>query len=247
MKMVTGEEERVSDLLRTSESFLRYLAEWETDLAVLPLAQVVREAGGPGGVAIHVVDLTIGFCDTGRLASPRIAAIVFPVVDLLSRAHDAGVKHFLLIQDAHPADSPEFEEFGPHCVVGSPEAQTVPELEALPFSNRFLKIPKRSISPSIGTELESWMAAHPEVTRHIVVGDCTDICVYQTAMYLKMRANALMLEYEVLVPEDCVQTYDFSVERAQAIGAIPHDGDLLHLIALYHMALNGVRVVRTIT
>jgi len=66
-------------------------------------------------------------------------------------------------------------------------------------------------------------------------------------MYLKMRANALMLEYEVLVPEDCVQTYDFSVERAQAIGAIPHDGDLLHLIALYHMALNGVRVVRTIT
>ena len=186
------------------------MAEWEADLAVLPLAQVVREAGGPGGVALHVVDLIVGFCDTGRLASPRIAAIVFLIVDLPCRAHAAGVKHFLLIQDAHPEGSPEFEAFGPHCVVGTPEAKTVPELDALPFSNQFLRIPKtldqplhrhragvldgRSIRRSPGT---SSLATAP-ISANTPNRDV-----------LKMRANALMLEHEVLVPEDCVQTYDF--------------------------------------
>jgi hypothetical protein len=40
-----------------------------------------------------------------------------------------------------------------------------------------------------------------------------------------------------------VDTYDMAVDIAKSIGAIPHDGDLLHAIFLYHMALNGVEVV----
>jgi hypothetical protein len=36
------------------------------------------------------------------------------------------------------------------------------------------------------------------------------------------------------------------VETAQEIGAMPHDGDLLHRIFLYQMALNGVEVVASL-
>lgn len=240
----TIEEDQARELLRTSEPFLRYLAEWEAALAVQPLAEVVREAGGPGGVAIYAVDVTIGFCDTGRLASPRVGAIVAPIVALLRRAHELGIDKFVLPQDAHTPDSPEFEQYGPHCVAGTDEAQTVPELRSLPFADQFVLVPKRSISTHIGTEMESWVASHPEVTHHIVVGDCTDICVYQQAMYLKMRANALNLDHTVIVPEECVQTYDVPVDVGRDLGITPHDGDLLHLVFLYHMALNGVRIVR---
>lgn len=239
--------ERVPQLMARAEPFLRYLVEWESSLEERPLAQVVNEAGGPGSVAIHAVDVTIGFCSMGRLASPRIAAIVPPIVALFQRAHELGVEQFVLPQDAHPPDSPEFEEYGPHCIVGTAEAVTVPELQSLPFADRFVVVPKRSISTAIGTELEAWLSGHPEITRHIVVGDCTDICVYQHAVYLKTRANALALDQEVIVPEECVQTYDFPVAVAQAVGATPHDGDLLHLVFLYHMMLNGVRVVRRLT
>jgi hypothetical protein len=36
------------------------------------------------------------------------------------------------------------------------------------------------------------------------------------------------------------------IEVANAIGALPHNGDFLHLVFLYHMRLNGVEVVREI-
>ena len=50
----------------------------------------------------------------------------------------------------------------------------------------------------------------------------------------------------VIVPENAVQTYDMPVETASAIGALPHHGDFMHLVFLYHMRLNGVEVVREI-
>jgi nicotinamidase-related amidase len=120
----------------------------------------------------------------------------------------------------------------------------VDELKALPFSDSFVIIPKNSVSCDIGTDLDPWLETHPRVTTFIVAGDCTDICVYLMAMHLRLRANVLGVgEARVIIPADCVQTYDLSVEAAAQVGALPHDGDLLHSIFLYHMALNGIEVV----
>ena len=50
----------------------------------------------------------------------------------------------------------------------------------------------------------------------------------------------------IIVPADCVDTYDLPVETAERVGALPHDANLLHPLFLYHMALNGALVVRNI-
>ena len=65
-------------------------------------------------------------------------------------------------------------------------------------------------------------------------------------MYLKLQANARNEKSRVILPVDCVDTYDLPVHVANDIGAIPHDGDLLHYIFLYHMMLNGIEVVAMI-
>jgi nicotinamidase-related amidase len=80
----------------------------------------------------------------------------------------------------------------------------------------------------------------------IVVGDCTDLCVYQAAMALKTRSLANHLGQRVIVPADCVATYDLPVEPALAVGAQPHDGDLLHHVFLHSMSQNGVEIVARI-
>jgi nicotinamidase-related amidase len=129
-------------------------------------------------------------------------------------------------------------------VAGTAESETIDELSGLPFSNQFTIFPKNTISSDLGTGFDAWLEAHPKVTTFIVVGDCTDICVYQAAMHLRVRANVLgQRDVRVIVPADCVQTYDLPVETALELGALPHDGDLLHRAFLYHMALNGVEVV----
>jgi hypothetical protein len=77
----------------------------------------------------------------------------------------------------------------------------------------------------------------------IVVGDCTDLCTYQVAVPLKLAANQADRPLRIVVPRDCVQTYDLPVDIAQRVGAPPHAGDLLHEVFLYHMALHGIEVV----
>jgi nicotinamidase-related amidase len=220
--------------------FLEWLDGWRKGLERRYLAEVFP---APDRAAIMSVDLINGFCYEGPLASPRVAGVVPAVVALFEKAHASGVGHFVLFQDTHSDVAPEFGAFGPHCVAGTSQADTVPELEELPFSGRFLIIEKNSISSAIGTDLDRWLRANGGIDSFVVVGDCTDLCVYQLAMHLKLTANAANIERTVIVPADCVNTYDMPVDRAGELGVLPHDGDLLHSLFLYHMALNGIYVI----
>jgi nicotinamidase-related amidase len=230
--------------IERSRPFLEAVEAWYRALPSISLRDLCLS---PARVAVFCVDLVVGFCYEGPLSSPRVAAIVPPIVDLFQRAYDLGVRYFLLPQDQHPRQAVEFEAFGPHCLVGTREAETVPELRALPFSHLFQIIPKNSLNAALETGLNDWVDVHPGVHIYIVVGDCTDLCVYQLAMHLRLRANAKGLKRRVIVPANCVDTYDLPVERARELGLLPHDGDLLHRLFLYHMALNGVEVVRELT
>jgi nicotinamidase-related amidase len=228
-----------------SKPFLEWLTRWEGNLPEVDVGEVISD---PASVALISVDLTNGFCCAGPLASPRVAGIVPAAVHLFHRVYDLGVRHFLLLQDTHDADAIEFSAYPPHAVAGTAESETSDALKDLPFADLFVIMPKNSVSCDIGTDLGPWLEAHPAVTTFIVVGDCTDICVYLAAMYLRLRANVLGLrDVRVIVPADCVQTYDMSVATAEELGALPHDGDLLHRVFLYHMALNGIQVLAHLT
>jgi nicotinamidase-related amidase len=232
-------------LLAGSEPFLAWLGDWYDRLPTVPLGEVVRD---PARTALISVDMINGFCYEGPLSGPRVAGIVEPIAALMQAVHNAGVRRFVLTQDTHDPAAPEFAQWGPHCVRGTSEAATVSAFTALPFADEFVVVEKNSISSSHSTGFDAWLddPAQAPVDTFIVVGDCTDLCTYQLAMHLKIRANAAGREVRVVVPEDCVQTFDVPVPVAEQLGILPHDGDLHHLFFLYHMALNGCEVVRHI-
>jgi nicotinamidase-related amidase len=232
-------------MIAGSAPFLAWLADWYDHLPTVTLGEVIRD---PARTALVSVDVINGFCYEGPLSSPRVANIVAPIASLIQASHDAGVRRFVLIQESHEPDAPEFDQFGPHCVRGTHEAATVDAFLELPFADAFVVMGKNSISASLGTGFPTWLDApeQQEVDTFLVVGDCTDLCAYQGAMFLKLRANAADHPVRVVIPEDCVQTYDLPVDVAQQIGAMPHGGDLHHLFFLYHLALNGCEVVRQV-
>lgn len=235
----------MNQLVKDAFPFLNWIGDWKRKLPALDLADIIED---PASVAVLSVDVINGFCYEGPLSSPRVASIVPHIVRLFERAHSLGVRHFILTQDTHEEEAVEFGSFAPHCVQGTNESETVPEFKALPFFDEFTIIPKNSISSTIGTELPAWLDDHPEVTTFIIVGDCTDLCIYQLAIHLRLRANALHHATErVILLADCVDTYDLPVQVAEELDAFPHHGDLLHLIFLYSMALNGVEVVASAT
>lgn len=234
-----------TNFVEQSRDFLSALVEWERTLPSIAWSDL-REEAQQGRVALISVDMINGFCHEGVLSSLRVQGIIPAVVAAFEGAYAIGVREFVLAQDCHTPDSVEFADFPPHCQAGTSEADTIPELASLPFANLYQVVPKNSLNAFYGTHLGEWLDAHRNLSAVVVVGDCTDLCVHQSAMHLKLYANAYNLKMRVIVPEDAVQTYDMSIETANALGALPHDGDFMHLIFLYHMRLNGVEVVREI-
>ncbi|HET7010004.1 MAG TPA: isochorismatase family cysteine hydrolase [Anaerolineales bacterium] len=223
--------------------FFAYIDSWLETLPTVRLSSLVE---APARAAIISVDVINGFCHEGPLASPRVKTIIGPIVRLFNLAWEAGVRHILLSQDTHDPQAVEFAQYPPHCIRGTSESQTVPEIRALPFFDQMTILEKNSIQSALNTQLDAWIAAHPEVDSYVVVGDCTDLCTYQLAMHLRLDANARQVQRRIVVPVDCTDTYDLPVEQAAALGAVPHDAEVLHRIFLYSMHLNGVRLVASI-
>jgi nicotinamidase-related amidase len=229
-----------SSLPAQSQPFLDYLDSWFAGLPALPINQAIPD---PRKTAILSVDITHGFCYEGSLSSPRVAGIVEPITSLLERSWERGVRNMILTQDAHEPEAVEFAQWPQHCVRGTPEAETVQKIKDLPFFDQMIIFEKNSIASGLNAKLNAWLETHPEVDTFLVVGDCTDLCTYQLAMHLRLDANERQLIRRVIVPADCVQTYDMPVETAQRLGILPHPGDLMHCMFLYHMQMNGMEVV----
>jgi nicotinamidase-related amidase len=230
-------------LAEQARPFFDEIERWQKNLPTLTLAQAIPD---PKRTAIVSVDVINGFCYEGPLSSPRVAEIVTPIRDLFQAAWERGVRQIVLTQDSHEPDAVEFAQWPPHCVRGTSEAQTVAAFTELPFFDQMVVHPKNSIHSGLNTGLETWLSDHPNLDTFIVVGDCTDLCTYQLAMFLRLRANAHQHQHRVIVPANAVDTYDMPVETARQAGILPHPGDVIHALFLYHMALNGVEVVKEI-
>jgi nicotinamidase-related amidase len=92
--------------------------------------------------------------------------------------------------------------FPPHCIVGTVEAEVIPELAKYPGEI----IPKKRYSGFFGTTLEQKLK-ELEPEKIIVCGVLTNICVMHTV------ADARNRDYQVEVPVDCVASPDEEAHR----------------------------------
>jgi nicotinamidase-related amidase len=231
-------------LAEKSKDFLDFLEGWVENLPTLTLEEAIPE---PAKSAIITADVINGFLYEGPLSSPRVAKIDEPITNLMKSAWAIGLQDILLVQEGHGEDSLEFDDFGEHAVKGSHQAEAIDMIKSLPFYDRLTTVYKDSIHPALNNDFDEWVEKRDYLETFIAVGDVTDLCVYQLATYLRLRANAYHQKRRVIVPANCVQTWHLSVEDARDLPAMPHHGDMLHATFLYHMALNGIEIVKKIT
>ncbi|MDE3088591.1 MAG: cysteine hydrolase [Chloroflexota bacterium] len=232
-----------TNLASKSKDFLDWLSEWYANIQPLLLAAAIAQ---PARTALCAIDMLNGFCYEGTLSSPRSAACVQPIVSLFQRAYELGVRNFVSIQEWHSEHAEEFKAYGEHCVRGTREAELVRELASLPFARTIEVVHKNSLHTIVETTLQQWLDNHSLVDTFIITGVCTDLCTYDLALDLKLRANSRDIPRRVIVPANCVNTFDLPVDAARKIGVLPHAGDLAHAYFLYMMALNKIEVVKEI-
>lgn len=202
---------------------------------------------GGARVAVCVIDMLNGFTREGPLASPRVEALVAPVLGLVEGAAARGAR-IVAVQDCHPRDAVEFSAYPPHCLEGTSEAEAVAELERLPAYRNALRVRKNNLCGLWAGDWHRELVAGG-VDTFVLCGDCTDLCVNYLAMPLRLWANERNLPLRIVVPADAVDTFDIPA-RGSAPGeaAAPgHPGEVFHRLFLYHMAQNGVDVVRRVT
>lgn len=231
------------NLAEGSKTFLNWLSDWYANLQPITLSAAVDE---PPRTALITVDMLNGFCYEGTLSSPRSAACVQPIANLFQRAYESGIRNFVSIQEWHSEKAEEFKAYGEHCIRGTHEAELVSEITSLRFARDIEVVHKNSLHTIVETTMEQWLENHSLVDTFIVTGVCTDLCTFDLALDLKLRGNTRDIPRRVIVPANCVNTYDLPVATAQQVGALPHDGDLAHAYFLYMMALNKIEVVKEI-
>lgn len=174
---------------------------------------------------VIVVDMIVGYCESGALSSKEAATLVTPIATMLDFL-PAAQKVF--IQDKHTEQSAELRSKPSHCVLAREGAVVKPLL-------RFAKnsIYKNSDNPLFGL-LEN---IKPNAfDNYIIVGCYADTSVLQLALSLKAYLNECNLIGNVIALTDFVAT-QHSAE---------HDSGLYAMYAYLLMEQAGVSVFKNL-
>lgn len=215
------------DFLNSSLATLGDIFEMLTMLPKLRFSDLPKEQ-----TALVIIDMINGFARAGALKSPKVEELIPEIVTLSKMCSELQIAK-LAFADCHTDVSPEFEAYPVHCLVGTVEAEIVDEIKEI---GGYTFIPKNSTNGFLEAEFQKWLLKNQQLNTFIVTGDCTDICVQQFAITLKTWFNMQNKKGRVIVPVNAVDTYDFEL----------HNSDLVNVMALYNMIINGIEVIKEI-
>ena len=178
---------------------------------------------------LFIVDMNNGFAKEGALSSPRVEEIIDPIADF-GKVISSKINTIVAFTDTHDEDAVEFKSYPAHCLRGDIESEVVKEILAI---DNLEIIEKNSTNGFFAIDIEKYK----NLDNFIVVGCCTDICVYQFVLTLKTYFNQNNLDKNIIVPMNLVETYDIDMV---------HSGDFLNTIFLNSMMQNGINVVKDI-
>jgi cytoplasmic membrane protein len=223
--------------METNLEILKNIKAWSDDLKDIKMAEIFKN--GSQNIAFICVDMINAFCKEGALSSTRIGGIANKLTNVFDVAYTKfGLRNFILIQDCHTIDSAEFQAFVPHALSGTNEADTIEEIKNLFFFDEIKIFYKNSISSAYCNEFNKFLSQNPKINTFVIFGNCTDICLYQLGLHLKLQSGEINQNRKVIVAENLAQTYD----------APWHNGDFYHIVFLHHLQMvANVEVYKKIT
>lgn len=178
---------------------------------------------------LFIVDMNNGFAKEGALSSPRVEKIINPIADF-GKLICSKINTIVAFTDTHNEDDVELKSYPAHCLRGDKESEIVKEILDI---NNIEILEKNSTNGFFVMDMEKYKS----LDNFIVVGCCTDICVYQFVLTLKTYFNQNNLDKNIIVPINLVETYDIDMI---------HSGDFLNTVFLNSMMQNGIDVVKSI-
>jgi nicotinamidase-related amidase len=151
--------------------------------------------------AIIIIDLLKGFFKNNpTLPDPLDAKKLFSIVGrLIDEGRARGVNIVFIKDNFLPEEIPidkHFKIYGPHCIIGTPDAEVVDELTPQPGD---FQIRKKHYSAFNSTRLDA-VLRELDVKRLYFTGAWTEACVQHSVI------DAFYLNYEIKVISDAVSS-----------------------------------------
>ncbi|RGX05309.1 isochorismatase family cysteine hydrolase [Paraclostridium sordellii] len=178
---------------------------------------------------LFIIDMNNGFAKKGELYSDRVEALINPITNL-AKILEAKNCEIIAFTDSHNKDSIELRSYPTHCLENDYESKIVDEISTI---KNLKVIPKNSTNGFFCLEDKNFK----NIDNIIVVGDCTDICIYQFVVTLKSYFNQNNIDKNIIVPMNLVDTYH--------IDNI-HNAEIMNIVFLNSMIQNGVEVIKEI-
>ncbi len=160
-----------------------------------------------------IIDMINGFIKEGPLSDENINLITPNIIELIKK-YKTSNDDIISFQDAHSIDSKEFANFPVHCLKGTNESNLIDEL--LPYKESMNIIYKNSTSGFVCKEFMNYLEENKNTLEEIIItGCCTDICVINFAIPLKNYFNEYNLNTKIIVPKNCVETYNSEIHNSK--------------------------------
>ena len=157
--------------------------------------------------ALYMIDMNNGFVNFGNMANPKYNELVNEQLKLINKFRKENqLVNFVL--EGHTTDSIEFDSYPSHCVLGTKEAELIPEFIDEQNKENTRTYYKDSINGMLNRNLQDDIKNQDNLNEIVIGGVCADLCVMDFARTFSRYLDEINRRAKIFVVENTIDTYD---------------------------------------
>lgn len=157
--------------------------------------------------ALYNIDMVEGFVNFGPMANPSYNSLVKEQL----RITDDFVKDnesVNFIGEGHTENALEFESYPPHCILGTAEANFIPDfMDYIDLPNTRI-YRKNSINGMLNDQVRKELEKMTNLKEAVFMGVCEDLCVMDFVRTYARYLDEINRKVNLFVVQSTVDTYD---------------------------------------
>lgn len=185
--------------------------------------------------ALYMIDMNNGFVNFGPMANPEYNKLVPEQLELIEKFRDEDeLVNFIL--EGHDEHATEFKKYPPHCIIGTKEADLIPEFVDEQDKPNTWTFYKNSVNGMLNISLQEKIRRLKNLKEVVYAGVCTDLCDFDFALTNARFLDEINKEAKLFVVKSCIDTFD----------APGHNKNEMTEMALKMMTQAGIEVVENV-
>lgn len=156
---------------------------------------------------LYNIDMNNGFVNFGAMANPKYNELVPEQLKLIEKIRkEKGIINFIL--EGHNEDALEFKTYPKHCILGTPEADLIPELIDEQKKINTYTFYKNCINGMLNLEVGEQLKQLKNLREIIYSGVCADLCVMDFARTNARFLDQINKDVKLFVVKSTIDTFD---------------------------------------